>query len=183
MKLGDIRTLANKIKINHQLAKSLWETGNVDARFLSTLIIDLKAQSMNEMDKMVCSINFVRVADWFNAYVVKEYPNKEDLRKKWLLSKNPMAARAGWSLTSGRVARDPEGLDLPAMLDRIESEMPTAAPEGQWTMNTTLAQIGINFPAHKARAIARGEKLGCTVITLFLRAVHRLLPRPGSMRW
>lgn len=160
VKLGDIRTLANKIKTDHALAKSLWETGNVEARFLSTLIIDLKALSMDDIDKMVRSINFVRVADWFNAYVVKEYPNKEVLRKKWLLSKNPMAARAGWSLTSGRIANEPEGLDLPAILDRIEAEMTAAAPEVQWTMNTTLAQIGISFPAHRARAIAIGQKLG-----------------------
>lgn len=160
VKLGDIRTLANKIKTNHELALSLWKTGNVDARFLSTLIIDPKALSLTEMDKMVRSITFVRVADWFNAYVVEEYPDKEGLRTKWMLSKDPMAARAGWSLTSGRVVRSPEGLDLPAMLDRIEADMPNAAPEVQWTMNSTLAQIGICFPAHRARALGIGEKLG-----------------------
>jgi len=58
------------------------------------------------------------------------------------------------------VARNPEVLDLPALLDRIESEMPTAAPEVQWTMNTTLAQIGINHPKLRKRALAIGEKLG-----------------------
>ena len=40
-----------------------------------------------------------------------------------------MAARAGWSLTAERVVKSPEGLDLPALLDRIESEMGNAAPE------------------------------------------------------
>ena len=112
------------------------------------------------MDKMVRSITFVQVADWFNAYVVKEYHDKENLRKKWMLSKDPMAARAGWSLTSGRVARDPDGLDLPALLDRIEAEMPKAASLVQWTMNSTLAQIGIRFPSYRKRAIVIGEKLG-----------------------
>jgi len=28
---------------------------------------------------------------------------------------DPWAARAGWSLTSGRVAKNPDGLDLPAL--------------------------------------------------------------------
>lgn len=32
------------------------------------------------------------------------------------------AARAGWNLTAARVAKNPDGLDLPALLDRIESE-------------------------------------------------------------
>ena len=52
------------------------------------------------------------------------------------------------------------GLDLPALLNRIESEMADANPEVQWTMNNTLANIGIHFPKLRKRAIAIGEKLG-----------------------
>ena len=160
VKLGDIRNLAKSIKTNNELARSLWKTENLDARLLSTLIIDPKTLSPDEVDQMVRSASFAQLADWVNAYVVKEYPDKESLRKKWMTSSDPWAARAGWSLTSGRIARNPDGLDLPAILDRLESEMPTAAPEVQWTMNSALAQIGIHFPAHRKRAIAIGERLG-----------------------
>ena len=93
-------------------------------------------------------------------YVIKFFPGNESLREEWMNSKDVMSARAGWNLTSGRVVRKPEGLDLPAILDRIESEMADAAPEVQWTMNSTLAQIGINFPEHRPRCLAIGEKLG-----------------------
>src|SRR5262245_1293589 len=34
---GDVRKLANRIKTNHELALSLWKTGNIDAQFLATL--------------------------------------------------------------------------------------------------------------------------------------------------
>ena len=37
-----------------------------------------------------------------------------------------------------RVAKSPEGLDLESLLDRIESEMGSAAPLVQWTMNECL---------------------------------------------
>jgi 3-methyladenine DNA glycosylase AlkD len=160
VKMGDIRTVGNKIKKDHALAMQLWETGNIEARLLATLIIDVKKLSSTEMDNMVRSVNFVQVADWLNSYVVKVHPDNEALRKKWMVSKDPMSARAGWSLTAGRVARNPDGLDLPALLDRIEKEMPKAASVVQWTMNTTLAQIGIYFPEHRKRALAIGEKLG-----------------------
>src|SRR5262245_58437017 len=70
------------------------------------------------------------------------------------------AGRAGWSLTAERVVKSPEGLNLPALLDRIESEMGNAASEVQWTMNGALAEIGIHFPKHRKRAIAIGDKLG-----------------------
>lgn len=158
--LGDIRVLAKKIRTNHALALSLWETGNADAQFLATLLIQPKKLSTEELDRMVRSVNFVRVADWLNSYVVSKHPDKETLREGWMASDDRWAARAGWHLTAGRVSKSPDGLDLPALLDRIESEMAGAAPEVQWTMNNTLATLGIHVPELRERAIAIGETLG-----------------------
>jgi 3-methyladenine DNA glycosylase AlkD len=158
--LGDIRALAKKIKTDHELALSLWDTGNADAQFLATLLIQPKKLSAKEMNRMVRSISFSRVADWLLSYVVRQHPDKEALRQDWMAATDRWAARAGWDLTAERVAKSPDGLDLPALLDRIESEMPDAEPEVQWTMNNTLAGIGIHFPKHRKRAIAIGEKLG-----------------------
>ena len=55
---------------------------------------------------------------------------------------------------------DHRRLDLPALLDRIESELAAAPPETQWTMNAALANIGIHDAKLRKRAIAIGEKLG-----------------------
>src|SRR4029453_14642239 len=158
--LGDIRVLAKKIRTDHPLALSLWETGNGDAQFLATLLVQPKKLSAKEMDRMVRSISFVRVADWLNAYVVRQHPEKEALRQDWMAAEDRWVARSGWDLTAERVGKSPDGLDLPALLARIESEMADADPEVQWTMNNTLAAIGIHFPKHRKRAIAIGEKLG-----------------------
>ena len=160
VKMGDIRKIAESIKVDHKLAMDLWETGNMEAMLLAILIVDKKSLSADDVDKMVRAIKAAQVADWFNSYIVKDFPENESLRKKWMHSKDPMSARAGWSLTAGRVVRKPEILDLPALLDRIESEMPKASPVVQWTMNSALAQIGICFPEHRTRALAIGEKLG-----------------------
>jgi 3-methyladenine DNA glycosylase AlkD len=160
VKLGDIRTLAKKIKPNHELALALWKTGNIDAQHLATLLIKPDLLSADEMERMVKSVSYTWLADWLHSYVLKEHRDKETLRRKWMASGEGMTARAGWRLTAGRVAKDPEGLDVPALLDRIESEMGDAAPEVQWTMNMCLAEIGIHFPKLRKRAIAIGEKLG-----------------------
>jgi 3-methyladenine DNA glycosylase AlkD len=160
VKHGDIRVLAKKIGPSHELALSLWETGNVDAQLLAILLIKPKSLSAEEVDGMVRSVAFAWVADWLNSYVVKQHPQKETLRQQWMATKDRWIARAGWSLTSERVQKSPEGLDLPALLDRIESEMGSADPVVQWTMNGTLAGIGIHFPKHRKRALAIGEKLG-----------------------
>ena len=102
------------------------------------------------------------MADWLNNYVVKQHPDKETLRQKWMAADelDRWAARAGWQLTAERIAKNPDGLDLSALLDRVEAEMADAEREVQWTMNMTLAEIGIHVPKLRKRAIAIGEKLG-----------------------
>ena len=163
--MGDLRTLAKKIKTDHELALELWKTGNIDAQLLAILLMKPKSLSVAELDKMVRAAKFAWVADWLNAYIVKEQPpaDKESLRIKWMKDDDGWAARAGWNLTASRInkgGKDVEGLDLPGLLDRIESEMGDAAPEAQWTMNAALAAIGIHHAKHRKRAIAIGEKLG-----------------------
>ena len=160
VKHGEIRKLAQTIKTNHALAVELWETENCDAQLLAVLLMDPKALSAAELERVVRSISFAHVADWLNSYVVKYHADKEKLRIKWLAEKDRWLARTGWFLTSSRINAKANELDLPALLDRIESEMPVAAPEVQWTMNNCLAGIGIHNPSLRKRAIAIGEKLG-----------------------
>lgn len=159
-KLGDIRKLAKEIKVDHALALELWETGNLDARLLAILLMKPKEISAQAMDAMVRSNDLVPVSDWLNSYVGKQHPEKETLRQAWMATDHPMAARAGWSLTAERVAKNADGLNLAALLDRIEAEMAGAHELPCWTMNNTLAAIGIHHPEHRARALAIGEKLG-----------------------
>lgn len=160
VKRGDVRKVAKEIKSDHALALELWATGNIDAQFLAILVMKPSDVSADELDGMVRSVGFTEVADWLSSYVTKKHPEKEALRCKWMKTKDPMAARAGWSLTAERVVKQPDGLDLGALLDRIEKELGKADPTVQWTMNTCLAQIGIESPKHRKRALAIGEKLG-----------------------
>lgn len=110
--------------------------------------------------RLVRTIAFAHVADWLISYVVKQHPDMETLRQQWMASDDHWASRVGWSLTAGRVGKNPDGLDLAALLDRIEAEMASADPVVQWTMNNTLAEIGIHLPKHRKRAMAIGENLG-----------------------
>jgi 3-methyladenine DNA glycosylase AlkD len=100
-----------------------------------------------------------KVQDWLVNYVVKKGPHAEDLRVAWLSDPDPVVAAAGWALTSERVAKAPEGLDLPGLLDVIEAQMKDAPDRLQWAMNTCLAQIGIEHAGHRARALEIGERL------------------------
>lgn len=160
VRMGDIRKVAKEIGRDHELAMELWANGNIDARLLAILLLTPKRLSRSELDAMVRDSGFVQVADWLDAYVTRKHPDKEALRRAWMTDSDPWAARAGWSLTAERIGKDPEGLDLLALLDRIEAELADAPPEVQWTMNNCLAGIGIHFADHRERAVRVGEALG-----------------------
>jgi len=100
-----------------------------------------------------------KVHDWLVNYVVKKNQHADELRRAWFADPDPVVASAGWALTTERVAKKPEGLDLAGLLDVIEAEMTDAPDRLQWTMNHCLAQIGIEHAEHRARAIDIGERL------------------------
>ena len=163
-KTGDIRKLAKKIKTDHELGQKLWKTGNMDAQLLAILIMKPKELSAEQLDTMVREARFAWVAEWLQSYIIKDQPDdeKEKLREKWMKKneKDSWAARAGWHLTASKINNGEDGVDVEALLDRIEKEMPRAKPETKWTMNNTLAAIGIKHARHRKRAIAIGEKIG-----------------------
>ncbi|MFJ6931461.1 DNA alkylation repair protein [Streptomyces nigra] len=157
--LGKLRAIAKRLKTRQDLAEELWATGDSAARLLALLICRPKAFGRDELDAMLREAGTPKVHDWLVNYVVRKSPHAEELRVAWFADPDPVVASAGWALTTERVAKRPDGLDLAGLLDTVEAEMKDAPPRLQWAMNHCLAQIGIEHPEHRARAIAIGERL------------------------
>ncbi|RPF29082.1 DNA alkylation repair protein [Georgenia muralis] len=155
--LTKLRAVAKRLKTQHELARELWSTGDTAARLLAILVCRPKAFERDELDAMLRDARTPKVHDWLVGYVVKKSPHAEALRVAWFA--DPVVASAGWALTTDRVARSPEGLDLPGLLDVIEAQMKDAPDRLQWAMNHCLAQIGIEHTEHRARALEIGERL------------------------
>ncbi len=157
--LTKLRAVAKRLKTQQELAQQLWTTGDTAARLLALLICRPKAFGNDELDVMLREARTPKVHDWLVNYVVKKNPNAEELRVAWTADPDPVVASAGWALTTERVAKKPEGLDLSGLLDVIEAEMKDAPDRLQWAMNHCLAQIGIEHARYRARAIDIGERL------------------------
>jgi len=157
--LTKLRAVAKRLKTQQPLAVELWDTGDTAARLLAILICRPKTFELDELDSMLRVASAPKVQDWLVNYVVKQNPRVEELRLLWFADPDPIVASAGWALTSDRVVKSPEGLDLSGLLDTIEARMKTAPDRLQWAMNTCLAQIGIAHPEHRERAVAIGERL------------------------
>jgi 3-methyladenine DNA glycosylase AlkD len=157
--LSRLRAVAKKIKTDQPLAQELWATGETPARLLALLICKPRDFSADELDAMLRETDRPKVNDWFVNYVAKKTPLAEEMRVRWFDDADPTVAAAAWALTAVRVAKDPEGLDLEDLLDRIEAQMKDAPARPQWSMNETLAQIGIHHPHLRERALAIGNRL------------------------
>ena len=157
--LGRLRAVAKRLRTQQDLACRLWETDDSAARLLAILICRPKAFERDELDAMLREARTPKVHDWLVNYVVKKSPHAEELRLAWLADPDPVVASAGWALTTERVGKQPEGLDLAGLLDVVEAEMKDAPDRLQWAMNHCLAQIGIEHAEYRARALDIGERL------------------------
>lgn len=157
--LGKLRSVAKRLRTQQDLARELWATDDTAAMLLALLVCRPKAFGRDELDAMLRAARTPKVHDWLVNYVVKKNPHAEELRVAWTADPDPVVASAGWALTTERVAKKPDGLDLPGLLDVVEAEMGDAPDRLQWAMNHCLAQIGIEHAAHRERAIAIGERL------------------------
>ena len=157
--LSKLRELAKRLKTQHELASALWATDHTPAKLLAILICRPKLYTADELDAMLRQARAPKVHDWLVNYVVKKNPHAEELRLRWFADPDPVVASAGWALTSDRVNKSPDGLDLTGLLDTVEAEMKDAPDRLQWAMNTTLATIGIQNPDLRPRAIDIGERL------------------------
>ncbi|WP_426226646.1 DNA alkylation repair protein [Pseudarthrobacter sp. DSP2-3-2b1] len=157
--LSKLRAVAKRLKTQQDLALALWATDNTAARLLALLVCRPKAFERGQLNTMLRESRAPKVHDWLVNYVVKNSPHAEELRVSWTVDPDPVVASAGWALTSERVAKKPEGLDLPALLNTIEAEMKDAPDRLQWAMNHTLAFIGIEHAGYRARALDIGERL------------------------
>lgn len=157
--LAQLRAVAKALKAKQELALELWATNDTAARLLALLVCKPKEFGPGQLEAMLREARAPKVHDWLVNYVVKKSRHAEELRVAWMADPDPVVASAGWALTSERIAKKPEGLDLPGLLDIIEAQMKEAPERLQWAMNQALATVGIEHPALRARALEIGERL------------------------
>lgn len=157
--LTKLRGVAKPLRGQVDLVRELWASEDAAARLVALLILRPKDLSRDELDTMLRQARVPKVQDWLVNYLAKKSRHAEELRQIWSADPDPVVASAGWALTSEKVVKAPEDLDLPGLLDLIEAQMKAAPERLQWAMNTCLGHIGIHHPEHRERAIEIGERL------------------------
>lgn len=156
-----LKTLYQKIKVDHELALALWDSGNFDARNLAVKVVDPTRMSPTDLDRWAQDPT-ARMCSSYVAYVAAEGPHAHACVERWLASKDEHPRTIGWKLV-GALAMLDEGLEHAwfltklAALERGISTAPNAEREAR---NNTLISIGCRTPALRDAAIAAATRLG-----------------------
>ena len=165
-KLGDLRKIAKKIKIDHKLAMELWSSGVFFARQLALLIMDKKLLTDEGIDKLVADIEHhsekerLHLIDWLMANQLTKDKKIITLIESWKDSPSSLKRRVYWYYQgrlrwTGKIQSNSEEL-----LSTIENQIENEESEVQWAMNFTTGWIGVYEKKYRNRCIALGEKTG-----------------------
>jgi 3-methyladenine DNA glycosylase AlkD len=158
---ADLYQLQKKLKVNHELAMQLWETGNHDARVLATLIADPKQMTDKQAEAWAKDlINYPTVVMYIR--FLGQTPLALKKAEKWSRSKDEWLGSAGWGLV-GQLALNDQSLPdeyFEPYLETIEREIHKRKNRARYEMNGALIGIGLRNSKLEKKALAVAKKIG-----------------------
>lgn len=161
VKVGDLKTIAKKIKGRQDLALELYDTGNSDAMYLAGMVANGALMTKKQLESWAKKATWHMISDYTIPGVACESPFAVELAQKWINAKQPSIMSSGWTAWSGIVAmQSDDQLDLAAielLLRRIEDNIHSSPNRVRYTMNGFVISVGgYVLPLQKkAREVAK----------------------------
>jgi 3-methyladenine DNA glycosylase AlkD len=158
---ANLRPLAKRIKMDHQVARELWASGNYDARILAAMVADPKQMTPEEIEAWADDLDNYGLTGAF-AGLVTNTPFVREKMEEWTKSDEEWRGSAGWQLL-GNIAMNDKTLPddyFEKYLQIIERDIHSAKNRVRYSMNSALIGIGIRNEALKEKALAVAERIG-----------------------
>lgn len=151
----------NKTGMNHDIAKELWLTRNVDARILACMVADPLLISRNEANKWVASINYYVLADYF-ADLIAQTKFGLDIMYLWIQSPDEYIKRVGFSILNYTARNDQSKSDLffHGFIMKIKQELQLSPNRAKEAMNNCLIAIGGRSEALRLKVLDAAKSIG-----------------------
>jgi 3-methyladenine DNA glycosylase AlkD len=158
---ASLRVLAKAIKVDHELARGLWATGNHDARVLATMVADPDRFDGRTLDRWVGDLGNYVVTDAFAQLVSRSALVREKMAV-WTAAEGEWVSRAGWRLLSYLALEHDDVADelLEERLGVIEREIHGRPNRTRDAMNGALIAIGLRNPKLEKKAVAAAKRIG-----------------------
>jgi 3-methyladenine DNA glycosylase AlkD len=170
VKIGDLKKIQKRVKMDYQLALDLYDTGNYDAMYLAGLIADDARMTKKDLNRWVERAYAAALPGATVPWVAAGSPHGRDVALEWIESTKPLVASAGWTTLGGLVAiKDDAELDLAELkrlLQRVEKTIHKSPDAVRYAMNSFVISVGCYVKALKDLAIQIGEKIGLVMADL-----------------
>lgn len=159
---ANLKTLKKKIKTNNDLARKLWNSKNVDAQTLATMITDPSQVDEEMIENWLKDITYYVLIDSFVSNIVSQTDIAKIKMELWTKSAEEWVGRAGWQLLALLAMKDESLTDnyLEKYLNRIEKRIHKSKNRTKDAMNSALIAIGMRNTKLKNKAIATAKRIG-----------------------
>ncbi len=156
-----LKTLMKRIRVDHDLALALWDTGNFDARNLAVKIVDPARMSTADLDRWA-GAPYARMCGGYVAHIAAEGGHGRSRADAWIAARDERLRNAGWTLVGALAMVDETIPDdwFAARLADIEKTIHTAPNTQRYLMNSALISIGCRNPALRKSATAAAKRIG-----------------------
>lgn len=161
VRIGSLKTLVDKIGVDHELALALWETGNHDARILAMKIADPAKLTPADLDRWAAGQR-MRMCNGYMTALAAEGPHGPTKAKEWLADSDAAMRALGWGL-AGHLAQLNEGIRDDWFVKRlafIEKKIHSAANWERDAMNMAVISIGGRNDVLCKAALAAAKRIG-----------------------
>ncbi|MDR0167719.1 DNA alkylation repair protein [Bacillus paranthracis] len=158
---ANLKLLKKKIKKDHDLAISLWETKNMDAMTLATMILDPKKVTTELLNKWVQEVDYYCLMDVLMTAICTS-PIAIERMEDWTKSDDEWIGRAGWSLLANIAIKNKTLQDdfFSPYLEEIKVNIHNEKNRKKEAMNSALIAIGIRNEDLERKAIEIAREIG-----------------------
>ncbi|HFJ9402623.1 TPA: DNA alkylation repair protein [Bacillus paranthracis] len=158
---ANLKLLKKKIKKDHDLAILLWETKNMDAMTLATMILDPKKVTTELLNKWVQEVDYYCLMDVLMTAICTS-PIAIERMEDWTKSDDEWIGRAGWSLLANIAIKNKTLQDdfFSPYLEEIKVNIHNEKNRKKEAMNSALIAIGIRNEDLEQTAIEIARKIG-----------------------
>lgn len=164
VKIGDLKHLVKKIKINHPLALELYATNNSDAMYLASLIADVNLITKEELQTWVEQAYWYNLSTYAVANLTAETPYALELAQIWITSKEEQIANAGWSTLCSFLSiceNSEANIQLfEKYLIQAFQEIGQAQNRVRYAMNNYIISVGAYVPSLCNQSLEIANKIG-----------------------
>ncbi len=164
VKIGDMKKIQRQVKKNHDLALSLFETGNSDAMYFAGMIADEKQITKNQLQLWVEQATWYHISEYAVAGITAESKYGLELGLEWIKSDKECIASAGWATLANLISiRPDQNIDkmlFSTLLDKVQNEIGEAKNRVKYTMNGFVIGVGVYIESLTNKALIVAEQVG-----------------------